>query len=417
MKWRRYFCSISCFLLFLPTLFFTATAFDDITGTGSGGNCSLSLSWIPFSNVDGDAPDSVTFSISEGYLPFGPTETFPYWRFGGGAFEITAIPRDGRPLDLYCSFTIGFTGTNKKLWAQFIGSMEVSDGWTISYGETQGAPVGNSTGTLGTLLIFHVHTDSWNENSRMPLFSPLVGNFGLRGNPLDYGPLRISNVLYHSSRGGTDSTSILLNQLIELNQKTSTISDYIGWNTAPSSTNNILTKLTSIYQRVNVISNILPGFHSLFSTLGDVFSYDKIVRAAEDNSLTITPSTGNFWQAVVDLLSSVNADAAQKAVYEERAQEAGALDVLDSAYDTASGGGFFSTLGSMFGIFDIVDWDSTNVENGATSYGYDWFSYKTKEDLIFTPLKKGSDSDSSPSFWDLQLQEIRELGMDGGGKR
>ena len=306
LKCSRFFSLICCFSFFFHTLSYTATA-SDITGSGSGGDTALVLFWQPYDPTIGEnAPESKLFSIAEGYLPFGPTAGYPIWRFTAGQFEITGIPRDGRPLDLYCSFTAGFVGAGKKLSVQLLGSLDGPDGWDFRVGYSVNSPVGNSSDSLGTMVIFHAHTDSFTESSNLPSFAPSSSFVGvLRGNPYsDVGDIRISNVLYHTSRGTSDSTSILLNQLIEMNQSLETIEGFLGYGLTPSSTNNILYKLTSIYQRVNVISNILPGFHSLFSALGDVFSYDKIVRAAEDNSLTITPATGNFWHAVVDLLSS-----------------------------------------------------------------------------------------------------------------
>lgn len=150
---------------------------------------------------------------------------------------------------------------------------------------------------------------------------------------------------------------------------------------------------------------------SVSGALFGVYAWQEISYNSNDNSLVTTSKSGNFFQAVLGLLQSMNADAQAQAAQQEKAKDNGAMDALDNAYDHSS----FWDLLHFTDFSDFGDYDDDSMSDLGSDSWFDWFSGSTRDDLD-TVSRNRDYNDNFISFYDshMNLIEDKLSGMMGG---
>lgn len=155
---------------------------------------------------------------------------------------------------------------------------------------------------------------------------------------------------------------------------------------------------------------LMSRLQTYFADTQNIYTWDEI-QNTEDGSEIIT-LTGNWWSAMLGQLRSLNADAQTQWYAQERAREAGAMDALDGAMDSADIFGSFGSVTDLFGVGSMGHWDPGSASDNGIFAFQQWFSSTTRSDLDQVPAaKKGSDD--YISFYSKHIDDILDkLGVD-----
>lgn len=154
---------------------------------------------------------------------------------------------------------------------------------------------------------------------------------------------------------------------------------------------------------------ILNSFSNSF--LVNTYSWDQISWDDQNNEFTVTSNTGNWLDAVIGTIKSLNADAEAQAAQQQKANDRGAGDALDNAYEHSN----FWDLLHFTDFSDFGDYDDDALEDLADDSWLAWFSNMTKDDLDTVPRTRDN-NDGYIDFYSMHMEEIEEsiLGLIGG---
>lgn len=178
------------------------------------------------------------------------------------------------------------------------------------------------------------------------------------------------------------------------------------------SLNTIDSKLYQLYENtVNITSEIayINQFNnSLSNKLFSNYSFSKISYNNQLGRLETSNSSGDYFDALLGSLQSISADAEAQAAIQEKANNAGAADALDNAYNSL-GSSSFGSLSDLSGIGNIASWNGNNFGSASNDGFLGWFSQENLNAIDSVPQSRTSND--IINFYNNNLNEI----LDGIG--
>lgn len=157
----------------------------------------------------------------------------------------------------------------------------------------------------------------------------------------------------------------------------------------------------SALSSLTIISNFISSLANRL--LAQVYSWQQISYNPVTEEFDVEQETGNYYDALLGSIQSLNADALAQAVQQNKAKEAGAEDALDAAYDHSSFGAFIDILD----VGDFGDYDEDVVEDAADG-PFDWFSDYNRMQLDMVADNKKGDDDFV-SFYQGNIDSIQDI--------
>ena len=174
------------------------------------------------------------------------------------------------------------------------------------------------------------------------------------------------------------------------------------------SLNLIDNRLYNIYNSTQDILAELGYIHSFYNTVNtelfDTYLWTQVSYDDQTGQLVSNQASGNYFDALLGSIQSISSDAEQRSAMQEKANDVGADDALDDAYDNASGS--FGALSDLKGIGDMASWNAGNYSTSVTSGFTGWFSILTKNSIDNVPQSRGPDD--YIDFYSPNLQELLE---------
>lgn len=122
------------------------------------------------------------------------------------------------------------------------------------------------------------------------------------------------------------------------------------------------------------------------SALFDIYSWTQLSYDPDTGNIVQNASTGNYFAALLGSIQSLNADAQAQAAEQEKANEVGAGDALDTAFDSV--GSSFGSLGDLSGLGELGGFNGDAMGNAGSAGLLDWFSQRTADSIDAVPQKK-----------------------------
>lgn len=118
---------------------------------------------------------------------------------------------------------------------------------------------------------------------------------------------------------------------------------------------------------------------SISAALFGAYTWTAITYNENTGQFDSSPQSGNWFQALLGSITSLGADMQSQVAQQEKANEAGAGDALDDAYDGV--GSSFGSLSDFSDVDEVANWDFDTFSDSATEGIFSWFSQATKDDL------------------------------------
>lgn len=172
------------------------------------------------------------------------------------------------------------------------------------------------------------------------------------------------------------------------------------------------------YQRY-MMNNVVPGVLSVRNAVLDVFdlllpssdtwnmsyTWQELIYNPATKSYDVVDSSGDYWEAVLGQLRTLNAPNYERAQRQNMYDTSGAEDVTDKLWDSAD----FSVgldLADIIGLADYQSWGQDGAD-GILS----WFSAENLSDLDRTGVRVVNRDNVASSSYSSYLEEVkRKLG-------
>lgn len=141
-------------------------------------------------------------------------------------------------------------------------------------------------------------------------------------------------------------------------------------------------------QNLNVISNFISSLANRL--LGQIYSWNQVKYNHVTEEFELVEATGNWYDALLGSVQSLNADAEAQAAQQEKANNAGAGDALDNAYDSV--GSSFGSLGDLSGLGSLGSFDGDALGNAGSGGLLSWFSQDTLNSIDAVPRSRAPDN-------------------------
>lgn len=177
---------------------------------------------------------------------------------------------------------------------------------------------------------------------------------------------------------------------------------------------------TSYASNFYQINNGIGGLHNDLVQLTGIFrplsflnwNYQLVDRTDPDYPV-VSNQTGTWFQAILGTLSAISDPVIQQVEQEQKAQEAGAMDALDVAYDSV--GSSFGLLGDFAGLGELGAFDGDTFGAEGEHSILDWFSTATKNSIDnVAPSRRNQEP--IVDFYHSKIEEYEDK-IEGSDKR
>lgn len=150
-------------------------------------------------------------------------------------------------------------------------------------------------------------------------------------------------------------------------------------------------ELNYYLEALPILSNILTYFEDIYNNLlTSIYQWQQITYNPVTDEFEVNDSNGNYFEALLGAIQSLNADALSQAVQQNKAKEAGAEDALDNAYDSV--GSSFGSLGDLSGLGSLGSFDGDVLGNAGSGGLLSWFSQDTLDSIDSVPRTRKPDN-------------------------
>ena len=158
--------------------------------------------------------------------------------------------------------------------------------------------------------------------------------------------------------------------------------------------------------------HILSNAYDFYDLLCYTNAYDvtSVTFNQDDGSMSIEETNGLTWyEAILNVLQTISAPVVSQAQYENKANEVGADDALDGAYDSV--GNSFGSLSDLGGLGSFGQYNGDALgENGASSL-LGWFTQACKDDIdavTSNRMRQSSGGQQFISIFDEHIEDYKE---------